>query len=113
MNKRTKPWIIASFVMAILITGLSVWLFKPVEFDQKIKYELELLKITVEKAEKENLILQDENESYKNIVDSLIVVNKKINSAYYREKKAYEKLRDRKPNDALLDSLLGARQRSD
>lgn len=110
MNKRTRPYIIASFIMVILITGLVVWVFKPVQFDERIKYELELLKVTIEKANEENLILKENITKYETANDSLKNELKKSRNQNWVNKKKYEELSNRKPTDAFVDSLLRARQ---
>lgn len=99
--KREHIYILALIAMANII----VWLVLPVKNNPYLEQQLKDEKEKREFLTKENDSIKLRTSLFKKKQDSLIKVIKKSNNALWREKKAHEKLRNRRPVDPLLDSL--------
>lgn len=98
-------------VILLIMANVMVWMSLPVKYDPLVEKELQYVKELLESTKKENEILTDKSAKENKKVDSLLIELKKSANANWHYRQTIKELRNRKPDNALLDSLLRARER--
>lgn len=100
-------------ISLLIAVNFIVWQMIPSKSDPLLKKQLEQLEITLEAKEEENEILYEGIDSIRKTNDSLSKELLKSKNNAWKNKKKFNELRSRRPDNFLLDSLLLARKSRD